>query len=248
MIQNNAKAAFTSASIHKFNAVIQGSLTSSTIESINTRNSSNSAALYNSPANPSYSSAVEIRTVPSLLNPVAKGQKIPLSSFSAEGLDVRLGWNVKNSVCDIDVSAFLLSRQGKVPGDDWFVFYGQPQSPDHSVLFSQIKDPWDREKIAVHFSRLNPAVEKIVFVLTIHEALQNHLNFSMVKDACIRIMDSSSGQELVSYRMDQYYSNVISMMIGELYKYKGSWKFHAIGDGVAKDLKGLCELYGVRVL
>lgn len=98
------------------------------------------------------------------------------------------------------------------------------------------------------FSRLNPAVEKIVFVLTIHEALQNHLNFSMVKDACIRIMDSSSGQELVSYRMDQYYSNVISMMIGELYKYKGSWKFHAIGDGVAKDLKGLCELYGVRVL
>lgn len=129
MIQNNAKAAFTSASIHNLNAVIQGSLTSSTIESLNTRNSSNSAALYNSPANPSYTSVVDIRTVPSLLNPVAKGQKIPLSSFSAEGLDVRLGWNVKNSVCDIDVSAFLLSRQGKVPGDDWFVFYGQPQSP-----------------------------------------------------------------------------------------------------------------------
>ena len=163
MIQNNAKAAFTSASIHNLNAVIQGSLTSSTIESLNTRNSSNSATLYNSPANPSYTSVVDIRTVPSLLNPVAKGQKIPLSSFSAEGLDVRLGWNVKNSVCDIDVSAFLLSRQGKVPGDDWFVFYGQPQSPDHSVLFSQINDPWDREKIAVHFSRLNPAVEKIVF-------------------------------------------------------------------------------------
>ena len=135
MIQNNAKAAFTSASIHNLNAVIQGSLTSSTIESLNTRNSSNSAALYNSPANPSYTSVVDIRTVPSLLNPVAKGQKIPLSSFSAEGLDVRLGWNVKNSVCDIDVSAFLLSRLEKVPGDDWFVFYGQPQSPDHSVLF-----------------------------------------------------------------------------------------------------------------
>ena len=48
MIQNNAKAAFTSASIHNLNAVIQGSLTSSTIESLNTRNSSNSAALYNS--------------------------------------------------------------------------------------------------------------------------------------------------------------------------------------------------------
>ena len=114
MIQNNAKAAFTSASIHNLNAVIQGSLTSSTIESLNTRNSSNSAALYNSPANPSYTSVVDIRTVPSLLNPVAKGQKIPLSSFSAEGLDVRLGWNVRI------LSVILMSQHSYYPGREKF--------------------------------------------------------------------------------------------------------------------------------
>ena len=37
------------------------------------------------------------------------------------------------------------------------------------------------------------------------------------------------------------------MMIGELYSYKGDWKFNAIGDGVSRDLKGLCEMYGVNV-
>jgi tellurium resistance protein TerD len=38
------------------------------------------------------------------------------------------------------------------------------------------------------------------------------------------------------------------MMIGELYLHNGAWKFNAIGNGVAKDLAGLCSLYGVQVI
>ena len=48
--------------------------------------------------------------------------------------------------------------------------------------------------------------------------------------------------------MTDYYSNVISMMIGEVYQHNGTWKFNAVGNGVAKDLMGLCELYGVQVM
>ena len=88
----------------------------------------------------------------------------------------------------------------------------------------------------------------MVFVLTIHEALEKHLNFSMIKDAYIRIIDQTSNQELASFQMDEYYSNVTSMMIGELYQHNQIWKFNAIGNGVARDLAGLCELYGVSVI
>lgn len=38
------------------------------------------------------------------------------------------------------------------------------------------------------------------------------------------------------------------MMIGEIYKHNNIWKFNAIGNGVAKDLAGLCALYGVQVI
>ena len=48
--------------------------------------------------------------------------------------------------------------------------------------------------------------------------------------------------------MTEYYTNVISMMIGELYIHKGAWKFNAVGNGVAKDLADLCKLYGVEVV
>lgn len=77
--------------------------------------------------------------------------------------------------------------------------------------------------------------------------LKKNLNFGMLEDAYIRIMDPA-GTELVSFKMDEYYTNVTSMMIGELYLHNGAWKFNAIGNGVAKDLAGLCGLYGVQVI
>lgn len=90
-------------------------------------------------------------------------------------------------------------------------------------------------------------MERIVFVLTINEAFSKNLHFGMLQDAYVRILKEKENVELVSFKMEDYYNNVISMMIGELYRYKGAWKFYAVGNGMAKDLAGICQLYGVEV-
>jgi tellurium resistance protein TerD len=185
---------------------------------------------------------------PTLVNTVQKGQKVPLENgFKLSKIQARLGWKVTNPACDVDVSAFLLGNTGKVIGDDWFVFYGQTASPDNSTTFT-LDGKQDKEIIEIDFARLNPNVSKIVFVLTINEALEKKLNFSMVGDAYVRIINSANAVELVSFKMDEYYSSVTSMMIGEIYQHNGNWKFNAIGNGVARDLAGLCKLYGVEVI
>lgn len=196
---------------------------------------------------PETGAALPAMKVPKLNKQIQKGQKVLLDpSNMVRHIKACLGWNVKNPKCDIDVSAFILGADGKVLGDDWFVFYGQEYSPDRSIHFSTSKD-MDREFISIDLNKLNPKAEKIVFVLTINEAAENNLNFSMVKDAYIRILNADNNEELVSFEMTDYYSNVISMMIGEVYIHKGNWKCNAVGNGVAKDLAGLCELYGVNV-
>ena len=188
------------------------------------------------------------KPIPQLIHPMQKGQKLSLESKGPlSKIKACLGWNVTNNACDVDVSAFLLNADGKVLGDSWFVFYGQEQSPDKSTVFFTDSGA-DREIISVDLQKLNTQVKKMVFVLTIHEALEKHLNFSMIKDAYIRIIDQTSNQELASFQMDEYYSNVTSMMIGELYQHNHIWKFNAIGNGVARDLAGLCELYSVSVI
>ena len=141
----------------------------------------------------------------------------------------------------------MLDSTGKVPGDDWFVFYGRTKSPDGSVIFNEAEKN-DRESITIDLNNLSPSVKKIVFVLTINEAYEKKLNFSMIKDAYVRILNYSNNSELVSFKMDEYYENVTSMMIGEVYLHNGNWKFNAVGNGVSKDLAGLCRLYGVQIV
>lgn len=215
-------------------ANVQGSLTAQNISVLNKASVSKKAQ----------GQPRQAHTSPPLLNPIQKGQKAPLeSTVPLRSVKACFGWNTTNPQCDVDVSAFLLGANGKVPGDSWFVFYGQPVSPDKSCRFQT--DTIDREIIDIDFGKLNSGIQKIVFVLTINDAFEKKLNFGMMKDAYIRILNRE--QELVSFKMTDYYTNVISMMIGELYLHNGKWKFNAIGNGVAKDLAGLCAMYGVQV-
>ncbi len=186
-------------------------------------------------------------TIPPLRNLIQKGQKMNIGvAGQLQRIRIAMGWNVLNPQCDIDLSAYLLDNSGKVPADDWFVFYGQTRSPDGSVILKTDGSPQDREIADIDFTKLHSSIRKIVFVLTINEAFAQRLNFSMVKDAYIRLLNPADHQEILSFMLTDYYENVTSMMLGEIYLHNDAWKFNAIGNGVARDLAGLCELYGVQ--
>lgn len=101
--------------------------------------------------------------------------------------------------------------------------------------------------MTVNLPKIDGRVKKIVFVLTIYEAAAKGLNFGMISDAYIRILDNGTKRETVSFKISEYYSNVLSMMIGEIYRYKGEWKFSAVGNGIGGGLEELCRLYGVEL-
>lgn len=187
--------------------------------------------------------------LPVLQNPLRKGQKTALSpkGHMYSTIKACFGWNIKDSRCDMDASVFLIGDKEQVPGDEWFVFYGQTTSPDNSVSFGVDSMNIDREIISIDFRRLNPAITKMVFVLTINEAFENYLNFSMIKDAYVRLIDASTNKEIVSYKIEEYYPNVTSMTIGEIYLHNGQWKFNPVGNGVHQDLAGQCRIYGVEI-
>lgn len=186
---------------------------------------------------------------------LAKGQKVSLSKMNPNLTEilVGLGWSLgpNGQAYDLDSEAFILGQNGKVLGDDWFVFYNQPSSPDGAIIHNGDNrtgaGEGDDEVINIKLNQLNPNVSKVVFVVTINDALANNYNFSNVQDAYVRVVDKSTGRELVRFNLTDYYSNVTSMMVGELYKKDNEWRFNPIGNGVAKDLLGLCQMYGVNV-
>lgn len=178
---------------------------------------------------------------------VQKGQRVSLGNHDSLGrIQCEMGWKANNPQCSIDVSAFLLGKSGKVPSDEWFVFYQQISSPDGAVTFQEINKGEIKETIDIDFVKISNEVHKIVFVLTIDEAYDRHLNFSMVSDVFIRVKSMDDQRDLYIYNMEEYYASITSVMIGEVYRRNNEWKFHVIGNGVNKDLAGLCDLYGVE--
>ena len=184
---------------------------------------------------------------------LAKGQKFNLSQINPNlnEINVCLGWDVGSTSYDLDTEAFMLGSNEKVIGDDWFVFYNQPTSPDNALKhFGDNKTghgDGDDEIINIKLSILDSRVEKIIFVVTINEAKSLGYNFSGVNNAFIRVVDCSTNKELVRFNLTDYYSNVTSMMVGELYKKSGAWRFNPIGNGTSDDLMELCVRYGVDV-
>lgn len=183
-----------------------------------------------------------------------KGQKTNLSKFGASltNIDVGLGWDVSNQgVYDLDAECFLLGANDKVVGDDWFVYYNQLVSPDGAVRHSGDNPNGagggDDEVISLNLPQVNQQVQKIVFVVTINEARERNLNFSGVSNAYIRLVNKDTSQELCRFNLTDYYSNVTSMVVAELYRYNGEWKVNPVGDGIEADLYDLCMRYGVNV-
>lgn len=183
-----------------------------------------------------------------MLMPVARGQKTALRLQESGCTRIRFGfgWHANDSRCDVDASAFLLGENGRVLSDEGFVFYGQQTSSDGSVRF-QPSGADDRETITVDTARIDPRIRKIVFVLTIDEALTQKLHFGMLQNVYLRILDDRDGWEILSYPLENAFENVTSMTLGELYLHQGQWKFNPVGNGVHMDLAGQCALYGVTL-
>ena len=188
---------------------------------------------------------------------LTKGQKVDLTKGNPglSKLLVGLGWDVNRydggSDFDLDTAAFLLGGAGKVTSDADFIFYGNLKHASGSVehLGDNLtgEGEGDDEQIKIDLSAVPASVEKIDFTVTIYEAEERRQNFGQVSNAFIRVVDESTGTELIRYDLGEDFSIETAVVVGEIYRNNGEWKFNAIGSGFQGGLKALCQNYGVNV-
>lgn len=186
-----------------------------------------------------------------------KGQKVDLTKTNP-GLTkilAGLGWDTNKydggSAFDLDVAAFLTGADGKVTNDKNFVFYGNLQDPSAAV--THLGDnltgdgDGDDEQITIELAKVPADVEKISFSVTIYDAPVRKQNFGQVSNAFIRIVNADSNEELIRYDLGEDFSIETAVVIAELYRHNGEWKFNAIGSGFEGGLEALCRNFGVNI-
>ena len=186
---------------------------------------------------------------------LSKGGNVSLSKLdpNLQKVLVGLGWDPRSTdgaEFDLDASVFLLTASGKVRGDADFIFYNNLKSSDGAIEHtgdnrSGVGDG-DDEAIRIALPVVHSDVEKIVFVVTIHDAQQRRQNFGQVGGAFIRIVNEETGKEIARYDLSEDASTETAMLFGELYRNSGEWKFRAVGQGYAGGLSDVCKQYGIN--
>ena len=105
----------------------------------------------------------------------------------------------------------------------------------------------DDEQILVDLSLVPQNISKIAFTVTIHDADVRGQNFGQVSNAFIRVVNEATGIELIRYDLGEDFSIETAVVVGELYRHGGEWKFNAIGSGFQGGLAALCRNFGVNV-
>lgn len=178
-----------------------------------------------------------------------KGQRIEIG-LSKVG--VGLGWDPNQSTgydFDLDASAFMLGENGKLPQDEFFVFYNNPISPDKAVESSGDdttggnSDGGDDETLSVDLTKIDAQIKEIIFTVTIHKADERRQNFGQVRNSYIRIYNAISDEEIARYDLDEDFSVETAVEFGRLYKRNGEWKFEAVGQGYKGGLQFFVDKY-----
>lgn len=191
-----------------------------------------------------------------------KGQKVDLTKGNAglRRVMVGLGWDAapqnagfwRGSTENIDCDAivFLLGSDGKIENRSDVVFFNNLRHSSGCVLHQGDnltgEGEGDDEQIMVDLADLPLKYERIVIVVSIYKATDRNQHFGMIQNAFIRLVDADKNKELCIYNLSEKYSGMTSMVFGELYRYKGEWKFNAVGQPMQIwSVAQLAERYGL---
>lgn len=151
-------------------------------------------------------------------------------------LHVGIGWvaeDANGNPTDCDVSVFMVDANGKIPGDEFFVFYHNLTSSDGSAVHQgdNTIGEGDDEEIKINISKVDNSVIEMLFIITIYDADKNGQDFSMVHNLFIRILNDGKQKELCRYNLVSSFVGCDSVEIGRAYRSGDNWEFGDIETG-----------------
>lgn len=170
---------------------------------------------------------------------LSEGANAPLPG---EEIELEIGWQASGGLPEIDVTAFALKADGKVRGDADMIFYNQPE---HSGGAVRLSASGGASRLKVRTGGIPAEIEKLAITATVDPA-SGVGNFGKLSTARVAVRDAS-GAEAILFEMPLSGRTEAALILGELYRRQGQWKFRAVGQGFNGGLAPLAEHFGIEV-
>ncbi|MET3945561.1 tellurium resistance protein TerD [Arthrobacter sp. UYCu512] len=138
----------------------------------------------------------------------------------------------------------MCGPDGHAVSDEHLVFFNQLASPEGSIAFAGTED---QEQIDVDLNRVPEAVSKIAVLIYIDPDVRGPGTFGAVRNTYLRIADEKD-RELLRFQVPPVNLDKINAMIlGELYRHAGGWKFRAVGQGYETGLAAVAADFRLKL-
>ncbi len=109
----------------------------------------------------------------------------------------------------------------------------------------------DDEDMFIDLSKVTSDIEQIIICCTIckypHDNKKDrrtlNLNFGQVDDCYIRIINESTGEEILRFDLKDKYTKEDAVEFGRLFRVGNSWEFEAMGRAHTGSLQTLVDMY-----
>ncbi|MDQ2819010.1 MAG: VWA domain-containing protein [Pseudomonadota bacterium] len=166
------------------------------------------------------------------MNPLVKGQRLPLTPAM---VDAPLHASVSTPGVAVDVVCFGIDGDAQLVGEPWMIFFNQPASPCGGIRL-------DGTGFVFDLARLAPSVVRVVITASI----DGDGTMAQLQASLLRL--SGGGADIASYAFGGAdFTTEKSLMLGELYRRDGGWRFLANGQGFAGGLDALVKHFGADV-
>ena len=96
-----------------------------------------------------------------------------------------------------------MEKNGKIPQDEFFVFYNNLKSPDGALTHNGDnrtgEGEGDDEKIVANLSLVDHKIEEILLIVSIHNADIREHHFGQLRNAFIRVYDLDNKKEILKF-------------------------------------------------
>ncbi len=159
-----------------------------------------------------------------------------------------IGVNWPNISADVDLVALLCGADRKVRSNSDFLYWDARVSPAEDVLLrivppGQKSRAPDRAQLIVDLTRIEPDVERIFMAL----ALLDGSPLAVAGQIGLQLFDAPSGAVLITYFSEDAHQQVNTIIMAELYRFRGQWKVRIVDQGYAEGLAVLGRDFGVDI-
>ncbi|MFF7247453.1 restriction endonuclease [Embleya sp. NPDC008237] len=152
---------------------------------------------------------------------------------------VQLAWEPGNAP-PLDPCAFVC-RRGRVLGDEHFVFFNNPASPEGAVRIG------DGVAFLVDLALLPRAADRLVLAAAVDQERAPSGDLAALRGARLTRLDQADGRRLGDHPVPTRRPGETAMVLGAFVRTDDAWTFSPTTNGFRNGLLGVAESHGVEV-